>query len=88
VIHDLYVPEFRVKMDVVPGITTKLIIDPNRPGTYPVICAELCGVGHSVMRSRAIVMPAAEYDTWLAQARADAARTASSGGAPAPTPGG
>lgn len=88
VIHDLYVPEFRVKMDVVPGITTTLIVDPNRPGTYPLICAELCGVGHSVMRSRAIVMPAAEYDAWLVQAKADAARTASSGGTPAPTPGG
>lgn len=73
VIHDLYVPEFRLKEDVVPGITTHLIIDPTTPGDYPLICAELCGVGHSVMRSRAIVMPASDYDAWLTSAKAEVA---------------
>jgi cytochrome c oxidase subunit 2 len=69
VIHDFYVKEFRVKQDVVPGITTRLIIDPTRTGTYQVICAELCGVGHGVMRARVIVMEQDEYDAWLTQAQ-------------------
>ena len=69
VIHDFYVKEFHVKQDVVPGITTKLIINPTRTGTYQVICAELCGVGHGVMRSRVVVQTQEEYDAWLAQAR-------------------
>jgi cytochrome c oxidase subunit 2 len=69
VIHSFYVAEFHVKQDVVPGITTTLIINPTRTGTYQVICAELCGVGHGVMRSRVIVQTQQEYDAWLAQAQ-------------------
>ena len=69
VIHDFYVPEFRVKEDVVPGITTHVIVNPNRVGTFQVICAELCGAGHGVMRARVIVMEPAAYDAWLAQAQ-------------------
>jgi cytochrome c oxidase subunit II len=69
VIHDLYVSEFRLKQDVVPGITTRLLFDPNRTGTYQIICAELCGVGHGVMRARVIVMEPADYDQWVADAR-------------------
>jgi len=69
VIHDFYVVEFRVKEDVVPGITTNLIFDTTRTGTYQVICAELCGVGHGLMRSRVIVMQQAAFDDWLAQAK-------------------
>jgi cytochrome c oxidase subunit II len=87
VIHDFYVVEWKVKQDVVPGITTRLIIDPNRVGTYQVICAELCGVGHGVMRARAIVMPEDEYDAWLESARAKLASrqdAAGAQGAPAP----
>jgi len=68
VIHDLYVPEWRLKQDVVPGITTQLIVDTKGAGTYPIICAELCGVGHGTMRARVVVMPQAEYDAWLARA--------------------
>lgn len=68
VIHDFYVAEFRVKQDIVPGITTYLTFNPTKTGTYQVICAELCGVGHGVMRSRVIVMEPDEYDRWLATA--------------------
>jgi cytochrome c oxidase subunit 2 len=57
------------KQVVVTGITTTLIINPTRTGTYQVICAELCGVGHGVMRSRVVVQTQEEYDAWLAQAR-------------------
>lgn len=73
VIHDFYVPEFRVKEDIVPGITTPLIINPTRVGTYQVICAELCGVGHGLMRARVIVMPQDAYDAWAKGAKAQLA---------------
>jgi cytochrome c oxidase subunit II len=59
------VPEFSQKEDTVPGIQTTLHITPNRLGTYPVICTELCGLGHSVMRTEAIVMTPAAFDKWL-----------------------
>lgn len=69
VIHSLYVPEFRLKQDVVPGLTTRLLINANEVGTYPIICAELCGVGHGVMRARAIVMEEDDYQRWLADSQ-------------------
>ena len=65
VIHSFWVPQFGQKQDAVPGIHTKLVITPTKLGTYPVICTELCGLGHSVMRTVAIVMPAAQFDAWL-----------------------
>jgi cytochrome c oxidase subunit 2 len=82
VIHDFYVKEFRVKEDVVPGITTQVIVNPNRTGTFQVICAELCGAGHSLMRSRVIVMEPSDYDAWLAQARTTVAAQAPPAQAP------
>jgi cytochrome c oxidase subunit 2 len=72
VIHDFWVPAFRVKVDAVPGITTRLRVTPTRLGSYPVVCAELCGLGHSVMRSTAHVLSPAAFDRWLAQKRAPA----------------
>ena len=87
VIHDFYVAEFRVKEDVVPGITTRLRFTPTRIGTYQVICAELCGVGHAVMRARVIVMQPAAFDAWLAKAKAQVAAlaaTPAAGATPAP----
>jgi len=65
VIHSFWVPEFSQKQDTVPGITTKLHFTPNRLGTFPVICTELCGLGHSVMRTTAIVMSPAAFNKWL-----------------------
>ena len=52
VIHSFWVPEFSQKQDAVPGLMTKLVITPKRLGTFPVICTELCGLGHALMRSR------------------------------------
>jgi cytochrome c oxidase subunit 2 len=66
VIHSFWVPNFGQKQDAVPGQVNDLVITPTRTGTFPVICTELCGLGHSLMRSTAIVMPQAEFDTWLA----------------------
>ena len=65
VIHSFWVPEFGQKQDTVPGLTTKLVITPDRLGTYPVVCAELCGLGHAVMRTSAIVMKPAAFNAWV-----------------------
>jgi len=67
VIHSFWVPEFRQKSDVVPGIHTTLHITPDKVGTYPVICTELCGLGHALMRSRTIVMSEEAFQKWAAQ---------------------
>jgi cytochrome c oxidase subunit 2 len=64
VIHSFSVPEFRQKQDAVPGQLTKLPITPTRNGNFPVICYELCGLGHALMRTRAIVMDKADFEQW------------------------
>jgi len=69
VIHDFWVPAFRMKIDAVPGNTTHLNVTPDRVGTYPVVCAELCGLGHSVMRSTVNVVPRGTFNQWLARQR-------------------
>ena len=51
VIHSFWVPEFAQKQDAVPGQINNLVITPTRTGTFPVICTELCGLGHALMRS-------------------------------------
>ena len=73
VIHDFFVPAFREKVDAVPGITTNYDVNTTRVGDYPVICAELCGLGHSTMRQTAHVVPRPEFEKWLADQRARAA---------------
>lgn len=67
VLHSFWVPEFGQKQDTVPGQTFRLVITPTRLGTYPLICTELCGLGHAVMRTSAVVMEPADYDKWLAE---------------------
>lgn len=67
VLHSFWVPEFRQKQDAVPGIHPTLHITPNRVGTYPVICTELCGVGHALMRSRVIVMRPDAFERWASK---------------------
>jgi cytochrome c oxidase subunit II len=64
VIHSFWVPEFSQKQDAVPGLVTKLVITPKRLGTFPVICTELCGLGHALMRSEAQVMTTAKFKEW------------------------
>jgi cytochrome c oxidase subunit II len=74
VIHDFWVPAFRQKIDAVPGIDTSYrITTTTRTGEFPVVCAELCGLGHAAMRQIARVVPRQEFDTWLADRRAQAA---------------
>jgi cytochrome c oxidase subunit 2 len=70
VLHDFWVPAFRWKIDAVPGVETLYRVTPNRIGRYPVVCAELCGLGHATMRQNAHVMASADFDKWLADKRA------------------
>jgi cytochrome c oxidase subunit 2 len=67
VLHDFYVPEFRAKMDMVPGVVTYFWIKPIRTGTFDVLCAELCGAAHYQMRAKVIVDEEHEYHAWLEQ---------------------
>ncbi len=67
VIHSFWVPEFRVKQDVVPGRITEYRITPVLEGSYKVRCAELCGSSHAYMENPVIVVSAGEYDAWIAQ---------------------
>ncbi|MDX6697591.1 MAG: cytochrome c oxidase subunit [Solirubrobacteraceae bacterium] len=76
VIHDFFVPEFRMKIDAVPGITTKIRVDTrNQRRDYPVVCAELCGLGHATMRQTAHVIPQAEFDSWMQRKEKEAQST-------------
>jgi len=70
VIHDFWVPAFRLKIDAVPGITTHYRVTPVRNGSYAVVCAELCGLGHSTMRSTVHVVDPVTFKGWLAAKRA------------------
>jgi cytochrome c oxidase subunit 2 len=65
VIHSFYVPEFRVKQDVLPGYYTSLWFEATRTGTYHLFCAEYCGTEHSLMRGTVVVMEQADYANWL-----------------------
>ena len=67
VIHDFWVPAFRMKIDAVPGITTHVRVTPTVRGTYQVVCAELCGLGHATMRSTAYVVTPTAFRAWLAK---------------------
>jgi cytochrome c oxidase subunit II len=73
VIHSFWVPEWRMKQDAVPGITTTLVITPSKTGTYTVVCTELCGLGHATMRARAVVMTRENFQGWLQEQRRAAA---------------
>jgi cytochrome c oxidase subunit 2 len=77
VIHDFWVPAFRMKIDAVRGIDTDLRVTPTRLGEYPVVCAELCGIGHSAMRQTAHVVSQQDFDKWLS----DREKAAAGGGA-------
>lgn len=66
VLHSFFVPAFRVKQDAVPGMTIDVVFEPTTNGPYELACAELCGVGHYIMRGKIVVEPQAAFDTWVA----------------------
>ncbi len=67
VIHAFWVPEFRLKQDVIPGQPTILNFTPTKTGRYPIICAELCGPYHGGMRSTVVVEEVENYNQWFNQ---------------------
>jgi cytochrome c oxidase subunit 2 len=83
VIHSFWVPAFRLKTDTVPGLTTHIRVTPNKFGNFDVVCAELCGLGHSTMRQTAHVVTKPAFDTWLQKTKAGASGGGSAPGASA-----
>jgi len=72
VLHSFFIPAFRVKQDAVPGMTVDVVFTPTREGRYEIACAELCGVGHYIMRGKITVESQAAFDAWLAGQRQEA----------------
>jgi cytochrome c oxidase subunit 2 len=71
VIHSLYFPALRIKQDVLPGRYTTLWFNADKPGTYHLFCAELCGAGHSRMGGELVIMTPAAYEAWLERTPSD-----------------
>ncbi len=65
VLHDFYVPQFRARMNIVPGMVTSFWFTPTKVGRYEILCAQLCGVGHYNMRGIVVVEDEAAFQTWL-----------------------
>jgi cytochrome c oxidase subunit 2 len=65
VIHSFWVPELSQKQDALPGQHNFLVVTPTRTGTFPVICTELCGLGHALMRSHVTIVDAPAFDKWM-----------------------
>lgn len=66
VLHDFAVAQFRVKMDLVPGMETYLWLTPTKIGTYELLCEELCGIAHYTMRGAVVVDEQADFEAWAA----------------------
>ncbi len=67
VIHNHYLPDFRIKEDSMPGRITYLWFYPQKPGTHLVTCNEYCGAGHAMMSGQVVVLPPEEYNAWYEQ---------------------
>ena len=83
VIHDFWVPDFRMKIDAVPGITTHYRVTPKNPaaiGDHAIVCAELCGLGHAFMRQTAHILAPAAFDKWVQKMTAKPAAGGGGGG--------
>jgi cytochrome c oxidase subunit 2 len=92
VLHSFWVPEWRIKRDLVPAgeggdeIDDQFVVTPNREGTYSLICTELCGVGHSTMRAVVVVESEAEFEKWLSEQDPIPQEESESGGQPEEAP--
>ncbi len=80
VIHSFWIPEMGQKQDVVPGVTTKIVVTPTRTGRFTLVCTELCGLGHATMRAPVRILEKAAFEKWLAQQRADEAEAGGGAG--------
>jgi cytochrome c oxidase subunit II len=88
VIHSFWVPQFRLKSDAVPGLTTRIRVTPDRVGNFEVVCAELCGLGHATMRQFARVVPARQFTSWVSSEKKAASGGGTAGGGGGATAGG
>ncbi|MDP9228293.1 MAG: cytochrome c oxidase subunit II [Actinomycetota bacterium] len=91
VLHSFWVPEWRIKRDLVPGapgasIDDNIVVTPDKEGTFSVVCTELCGFGHSTMRAVVVVQSEAEFQQWLSEQDPIPAETPASGGEPQDSP--
>jgi len=66
VIHGLFIPGMRLKQDAIPGMLGHLLFTPTTPGDYPILCSQVCGLGHYRMQARLRVVTQPEFDSWLA----------------------
>jgi cytochrome c oxidase subunit 2 len=67
VLHSFWVPNFRLKTDTVPGLTTHVRVTPNEIGNFSVVCTELCGLGHATMRQDVHVVSSQDFEEWLSK---------------------
>jgi cytochrome c oxidase subunit 2 len=86
VIHSFFLPEFRVKQDAVPGLSTRIWFEGTRTGNWEIACAELCGLGHYRMKGFVTVETPEEFRKWLGEQAASAGAQAAPAAAPAPAP--
>lgn len=82
VIHAFWVPDFRVKKDLMPDRTTEARFTADKVGTYPVVCSRLCGVGHAFMRSNVVVQEPNDFYNWLYQQQTGRSVAGGAGNAP------
>ena len=78
VVHSFWVPAMRIKKDAMPDRLTETFITPIETGSYPIVCAELCGAGHSIMRSQMVVQSDADFRGWVASQQKAATQAAAS----------
>ena len=86
VIHSFFVPDFRLKADVVPGRYNQLWFEARHAGRFDVLCAEMCGVGHSYMLGEVVVHEPAEFEAWLVEQQRGLKRRQDVGESPACIP--
>lgn len=71
--HSFFIPNVRLKRDVADGFTTHIRFTPEKTGSYPIVCTELCGIGHATMRSTLRVVSQSEFDTWIKEQKSGGA---------------
>jgi cytochrome c oxidase subunit II len=76
VVHSFWVPAMRIKKDAMPDRVTETYITPTETGSYPIVCTELCGAGHAVMRSQMVVQPDADFRGWITSQQKSAVQAA------------
>lgn len=85
VIHSFFVPDFRIKQDVLPGRYTETWFEATKPGRYQILCSQYCGTWHSQMWGEIVVMPGPEYDQWMIEQKRGLSQRVDTGGDDGPS---